>query len=234
MKESKISNEKLQKVFGRVGALIQVGLLIADYAEPEGMDFCPVYLAFALLFLVSARFAFHGLLQAGLFFALAGQQTVASQNSFYGLAFAIVAVLIMFRGGWFLHKTMGRAIPVAAVGSALLIVPIVALNKTPIALAPAFISAAIYSILVFGLAKGRCLSALAPKKRLLRLSDFNLTKREMQAVKAHLQGTTIKEFAYENGIVESTVRNALSLSYHKLGIQGCEELMALGERYRVE
>ncbi|MGA2545269.1 MAG: LuxR C-terminal-related transcriptional regulator [Rectinemataceae bacterium] len=233
MKEQKVHNEKVQSVFGRVGALLQVGFLIADYAEPDGIDFCPVYLAFTLLFLASAHFSSIGL-QAGLFFALAAQQTVASQNCFYGLAFAVVAVLIMFRGGWFLQKASGRAFTVAATGSVLLIVPIVVLNKSPIALVPVFICSAIYSILVFGLAKGRCLSALAPKKSILRLADYKLTMREIQIVKAHLLGKTIKEFAYENGLAESTVRNALSLSYHKLGISGGEELMALGERYLVE
>jgi DNA-binding CsgD family transcriptional regulator len=233
MKIKKVHNEKVQSVFGRMCALLQVGFLIADYAEPEGIDFCPVYLAFALLFLASAHFASQGL-QAGLFFAMAAQQTVTSQNCFYGLAFAVVAVLILFRGGWFLKKALGRAITSAATGSAVLIMPIVVLNKSPIALVLVFICVAIYSIIVFGLAKGRCLSALAPKKSILRLADYKLTRREIQIVKARLLGKTIKEFAYENGIAESTVRNALSLSYHKLGIPGGEELMALGERYLIE
>ena len=32
----------------------------------------------------------------------------------------------------------------------------------------------------------------------------------------------------------STVRNVLSRSYRKLGIDRCEDLMAMGERYTVE
>jgi len=62
---------------------------------------------------------------------------------------------------------------------------------------PAFISASIYTFLVFGLARSRFLSALAPKKPMFRLADYKLSKRESQVVKARLQGKTVKELAIE-------------------------------------
>jgi DNA-binding CsgD family transcriptional regulator len=227
-------NVGFQRVLGGVGALLQAGLMLSDYAEFETDTPDPVYLAFALLFLASALFAVLGPLQAALFFGLSALQTAHSLDPFYGLGFAVVAAFIVFRRGWFFRHRLIKASIIAATGSATLILPILASGKPPMALAPACVSAAIFSILVIGLAKGRVLSAFMPRKPLVRLASYNLTKRECQVIKARILGKTVKELALENGLAVSTVRNALAKGCHKLGIEGRETLMALGENFRVE
>lgn len=234
MKKINNHNRGFQRGFGCVGVLLQAGLAITDYAEPDDLFLGPVYFAFAVLFLATALFSFLGPLQAALFFCLSAVETLSSQNCVYGIGFAAVAAIILFRRGWFFRKAMVKGSIVLGLGSAFLILPILVSKKPPIALAPAFISAAIYSVLVIALARGRFLSALAPMKPSLRLASFKLNMRETQAVKGRMQGKTVKEIAYESGKAESTIRNALSTACRKLEIQGREDLLALGERYRVE
>jgi DNA-binding CsgD family transcriptional regulator len=234
MKQINIHNEGFQKIVGGVGALLQIGFIVSDFAEPEEISFAPIFLVFALLFLASARFVFLGAIQAALFFALAGLQTIDSQNSFYGLGFAAIAVFIVFRRGWFVRNPVAKALFVSVTGVVLLVSPIAFSGKPPTSLVAAIICASIYTVLVFGLAKGRFLSSLSPKKRVLRLTDFKLTQREMKLVKARLAGRSVKELACDNGIAASTVGNALWSAYHKLGLEGMDELLVLGERYHLE
>lgn len=234
MKKIISRNAGLQRGFGFVGALIQAGLVIADCAEPDETFFSPIYLLFAILFVATAFLSFLGPLQAALFLGLSAVETVSSLNSLYGLGFASVGAIILFRRGWFFRRPMAKAPAIAAIGCASLVLPVLFSGKPPVALAPAFISAAVYAILVFGLARRRFLSALAPKKPVLRLSSHGLSARERQVVKARILGKTVKELAVENGLAVSTVRNALASACRKLGIRGREDLLALGERYRIE
>jgi DNA-binding CsgD family transcriptional regulator len=234
MKNMNTHNEGLQRGFGCIGVLIQVGLIVTDYAEPDDLFLSPIYFVFALLFMATALSAFFGPLQAALFFGLTAVETLSSLNSFYGLGFALAAVVILSRRGWFFRWPMIKAAIVAAVGCVSLIAPVAASDQSPINLVPAFISASIYTFLVFGLARSRFLSALAPKKPMFRLADYKLSKRESQVVKARLQGKTVKELAIENGLAVSTVRNTIANACHKLDIEGLEALITLGERFRVE
>lgn len=219
---------------GFVGALIQLGLIISDVAEPDGVSFSYIYLVIALLFLATAVFGALGPFQALLFLCLTGVETVSSLNCFYGLGFAIVALLMLFRKGWFVRRSMVKASIIDLVGCVLLVLPIALSAKPAIALVPAAISATTFTILVFGLAKGRFLSSLIPKKPVLKLSDFNLNRREHKVVLGRLSGLSNKELVAENGVTISTIRNAFSTAYRKLGIFCSEDLIALGERYRVE
>jgi len=234
MKSRNKHNEGFQRGFGLIGIMIQAGLAITDCAEPDELFLSPVYLAFALLFLATAFFSFLGPLQAGLFYGLAAVETVATLNCFYGLGFAAVGVIILFRRGWFFRNAMIKAPILAGIGFAFLVLPVAASRKPAIALVPALISAAVYSILVYGLAKGRFLSALAPKKPVLKLSRYGLNRREEQVVRGRILGKTVKELASENGVAVSTIRNAISSACRKLGIEGREALAAMGERFRVE
>ena len=214
--------------------MIQAGLAITDYAEPDELFLGPVYFAFALLFLATAFFSFLGPLQAGLFYGLAAVETVSTLNCFYGLGFAAVAVIILFRRGWFFRNAKIKAPHSRGDRLRLSRAARRGIQEAAIALVPALISAGVYSILVYGLAKGRFLSALAPKKPVLKLSRYRLNRREEQVVRGRILGKTVKELAAESGVAVSTIRNALASACRKLGIEGREALAAMGERFRVE
>ena len=234
MEKIKAHSEGFQIFVGLAGAALQLGLMISDYVEADDVFFGPIYLCFALALLLSARYAFLGPVQAALFFAVSGLQTVDTLNSFYGLGFAVVAALVLFRQGSFATRPTAKAVLLSAVGAGLFALPVLLIGKPGLGLAPAGISVGIYIFIVFGLAKGGEMSALAPRKMVLKLSDYKLSPREVGIVKARLGGRSVKELASDFGLAESTVRNAMSAAYHKLNVEGSEGLVALGERYRVE
>jgi DNA-binding CsgD family transcriptional regulator len=234
MKKINIHKPGLRRGFGCIGALLQVGLTICDYGEEGLVSLDAVYAAIALLFLASAIFAILGPLQALLCYVLGAIETATSLNCFYGLGFVLLGAIVVFRQGWFLHRPAVKATILAALGCAILVFPIVTSPKPPIYHAAVCIAAAIYSIVVFVLAKGRTLSAFGPKKPIIKLADYGLTNREAQVVKARLRGKTVKEFALEVDLAPSTVRNVLATACHKLGLEDRESLGAMGEKYRVQ
>jgi DNA-binding CsgD family transcriptional regulator len=245
MKEINTHNRGFQQAMGYIGSLTMLGFASSESVEPsdsylallEGpaiVSLAPVYLLFALSFLATALFVSLGSIQAGLLFLLSALQATQCSARFHGLTFALVAAIIILRRGWFYHRPMAKAALVSGVGCLALLGPIFASAKSFPILVPALIGALVFVIFVFGLARGRILAAFAPKKRVLRLIDYKLTPRQRLVVRLRLSGKSAKEIAIENDIALSTVRNALSLAYQKLGIEGCNVLMAMGERYTVE
>jgi DNA-binding CsgD family transcriptional regulator len=245
MKQINTHNRGLQKVFGIVSSLTMLGLASSESVEPSEsalalLDEVSVtslgsfYLLIAVFFLASAFLVSLGAIQAGLLFVLSALQATRSFAGLNGLAFAVVAAIILLRRGWFYRRPMVKAVVAAGIGCAALVGPLLFLGRGLPALLPAFFGSAVYVIVVFGMARGRFLAALAPKKRVLRLSDYNLTARESRFVKMRIAGKSVRQIAEENFIAISTVRNGLSNAYHKLHIEGAEVLMAIGERYTVE
>jgi DNA-binding CsgD family transcriptional regulator len=75
-------------------------------------------------------------------------------------------------------------------------------------------------------------SALVPRRmryrERLNLARFHLTARELEFMRTFLDGKPMKEIAMDHGVSPSTVRNAFSSIYGKLGISGSAELYAFG------
>jgi DNA-binding CsgD family transcriptional regulator len=65
------------------------------------------------------------------------------------------------------------------------------------------------------------------------LIKHGLTPREAQFTRLVLAGKTMKEIAIDCGVTSSTVRNAMSSVYGKLGISGERELVEIGATYTV-
>jgi DNA-binding CsgD family transcriptional regulator len=238
-------NRDSQRAVGYIASLTMLGFACSDYPEPGGMlllafDEAPAlpysvaYLAFAALFLGSAAFVALRAIQAPLFYLLSAIQSSQEFTRHFGLGFAIVAAMLLLRRGWFLRKPIAKAAIVSAVGMATILGPLFAREGCLGGLPSALLWAAAYAIVAVGLAQGRYLPALGPRKRLLRLADFKLTKRQRQVVMMRIAGKSAKEIARETDTAISTVRNVLSTSYRKLGVEKGEGLLAMGERYTVE
>jgi DNA-binding CsgD family transcriptional regulator len=245
MKELSSRNWGSQKTLGYVGTLTMIGFACSEQSDSGGslalffdegaiIQSSFVYFAFAMLFLVTALFSSLGFMQIGLFFLLSAIHSFGSATRPLGLVFAIVASLILLRRGWFFRRRALKAALLAAVGSMALLSPQLLSGDSLRALVPALIWAGAFVIIVICLAQSRLFSALAPRKHVLRLADYDLTKRQMQVVKLRISGKSIKQISTENDIAGSTVRNALSNSYRKLGIRCGEDLIAMGERYTVK
>jgi DNA-binding CsgD family transcriptional regulator len=245
MKDMNTHNRGPQRVLGFISSLAMLGFASSEsvesgesclvlFDEPAAFPLAALYLLFAALFLVTALFVSLGTIQVGLFFLLSALQATRSSGRLYALGFAIVAAILLLRRGWFFRKPMVKAVLVGGVGCATFLGPLFASGQSASVLMPALIGSSVFVIVVLGMARGRFLSAFAPKKRVLRLADFKLTSRESLIVKMRIAGKSVKEIALENHVADSTVRNALAFSYRKLGIEGGDALMAIGERYTVE
>ena len=68
----------------------------------------------------------------------------------------------------------------------------------------------------------------------LKLAGFGLTLREQELVLGYLSGKRMKVLSRDYKLAPSTVRNALSSAYKKLGISGSAALSALGAKYKIE
>ena len=207
-------------------------LLLSD--QPLSVSPAPIYILFALFFLATAFWTSLGAIQVGLLLLLSALQATHVSARLHGLGFALVAAIVVLRRGWFIRAPMAKAALLSCLGCLALLGPVLAAGKGFRELVPSLFGASAFVVFVFGLAQGRVLAAFAPKKRVLRLSDYKLTPRESRVVRLRLAGKSAKEIAIEDEIALSTVRNALSLAYRKLGIEGCDALMAIGERYTVE
>jgi DNA-binding CsgD family transcriptional regulator len=238
-------NRGPQRVLGFISSLTMLGFASSASLEPGGADLifieesavvplAYVYVLFAALFLATALIVSFGAVQVGLLFLLSAVQATRAGARLFGLGFAIVAAIILLRRGWFCRKPMAKAALVAGIGCIAFLGPQLASWKGIRAFVPSLIGSSVFVIVVLGLARGRVLSAFAPKKRILRLVDFKLTRRERMVVKMRFAGKSNKEIASECRIAVSTVRNVLSSVYLKLGLEGEDELMAMGERYTVE
>jgi DNA-binding CsgD family transcriptional regulator len=203
------------------------------FDESAVVPLASVYLLFSVLFLASAILVSLGAVQVGFFFLLSALQATRSGARLYGLGFAIVAAILLLRRGWFFRRPKVKAVLVAGMGCGTLLGPIFMSGQGIRSLVPALIGAFVFVIIVLGLARGRFLSALAPKKGVLRLADFHLTAREISFVKSRIGGKSPKDIALECDVATSTVRNGLSMAYRKLEISGADELLAIGERYTV-
>ena len=83
--------------------------LIALCEEAAILPLWLVYLGFAALFLATAGFASLGAFQVWLFFSLSALQSSRSSARLFGLGFAVVAAVLLFRRGWFSRKPAAKA-----------------------------------------------------------------------------------------------------------------------------
>jgi DNA-binding NarL/FixJ family response regulator len=208
--------------------------MISDYAEQELDLLVPAYPVIALLFAATALSRRMGALQAPLCIALSALEASAVHNCFLGMAFALVAAIILLRNGAFRQRPFIKAAALALLGSASFTLPVVVSSRPPISHASTTIAILIYSAIVFTMAQGRILAEPGLRKPVLRLESYSLTKRETEVIRARLGGKNVKEIAFEFGLSPSTIRNAQASASHKLGLTSREELGAMGERFRVE
>ena len=65
------------------------------------------------------------------------------------------------------------------------------------------------------------------------LADHGLTPREIDFTRQILDGKAMKEIAVDCQVEASTVRDAMSRVYKKLGIEGARQLFEIGATYEV-
>jgi DNA-binding CsgD family transcriptional regulator len=218
------------RVFGFTSAVCLFALASESLHENP---FLP-YLCFAALFIGGALIDSHYPLHAAICLGFALHHGFFEAVSILSLIAVVCAAIIVFRRGWFVRNNLYKGLIVGALGCAAILGPLFVSELKLSSIVASVIYAGIFAVIVQGLARGRFLSAFAPKKRILLLSDYGLTKREQSVAKMRASGISVKEIATTQDISISCVRNSLSTSYRKLSILGSGELVALGERYLIK
>jgi DNA-binding CsgD family transcriptional regulator len=239
MKILKEINDDFSRNVGLLSSLLALAFLFEAISRPaeewpylaeQRQALVVLYGLAALLFFASIVFSGLKRLLPSLLFLLATLECLRGGGSSDGLGCALAAAAMAMREERF--DARPRAKDAAAIGALSLSPPLF------FSLSAAFLFnlliVAIYLLFVLALAQGRVLKAFAPPKRVLRLADYKLSDRERRVVRLRTMGMSVKEIAAAEGLAVSTVRNKLSFSYRKLGLEGSEALAALAERYTVE
>ncbi len=189
-------------------------------------------LGMAGAFFLSAFYAILQWLQP-LMFLIMAPISILQGESFYGLGAFVIAMLLLFRLGFFnRHRVSKLIISLAYLYVWEIIKALQSTGGLINALMPVFFITAFLLMLYFAYQEKIMVYLKEPKER-LSLADKGLSAAEKTYVLALIKGLTPKEIAAEYSVSDSTVRNTLSRAYQKLGVPDRAALLALATRYEV-
>lgn len=181
-------------------------------------------LIIALLLYISSRIPKVYFLQPVIFLAIAPINFLDAHDSFYGLGFFVMAILLLFKIGFFekgrIPKIVGLFIYLYGWE---LFAAIRAGRYTGLSLTPVFF-VTVFLIFLYILYKDQIIVYLKQPKPLLDLKAKGLADAEAAYILALSKGLNVKEIAGQFKVSDSTVRNTLARAYKKLGVQDKAEL----------
>lgn len=207
-----------------------LALAARSWPVPHSYPYLGIALLFAVIALIDSRLP----LQAPVFLGFAVLQGFLEAASLLCLVAVSAAAITVLRRGWFVQDGPCKAIIVKSAGCAALILPLALSEFRFSAAIPTIIYVGIFLELIRSLARGRCLSAFNPKKRVLLLSEYHLTDHEKTIAMMRAKAFSVKEIASELHLTVPAVRNGLSASYRKLNIAGYADLIKLGSNYQLK
>jgi len=181
------------------------------------------------IFLLSAFISKLGFLQPVLFLLMVPLGFGDNLESFYGLGFFAVAVLILRQMNFFNHR---RTLKLSILLGYLYVVELYfALKSSHFtkSLYPVFFMT-IFLLFLFIMFREQIVIYLKEPKARLSLRERGLSAAERSYVLELSKGKTLKEVAFDYEVSESTVRNTLARAYKKLGVEDKTELVALAAK----
>jgi DNA-binding CsgD family transcriptional regulator len=172
-------------------------------------------------------------IQPALFLLITPFNMMTSRDSFYGLAFYAVAILLLLKLEFFNKHRALKSICCLAYLFAIEIVSVLH-NKEPleVSIQPVFFIVAFIAFILLTFREKIFVYLKEPKPK-LSLEAKGLSEAEQVYVRVILAGRGVKDASFESGVSESTVRNTLSRAYKKLGVVNRAGLVALAEKYEV-
>jgi len=166
-------------------------------------------------------------------FAMTPLPFMTSHESFYGLGFFVMGVILLFRLGFFQRYRLPRLILCLAYLYGCELFAVVRNGKDlTYALTPIFVITVFLVFLYLTFQEKLAVYLRVPKPS-FSLKGHGLSAAEGRYVKEIATGKNTKEIAAEHGVSESTVRNSLSRAYRKLGFEDRTAIAALAERYDI-
>jgi DNA-binding CsgD family transcriptional regulator len=208
-------------------------LFIDHWSFIEAFKRSSLTFAVAILFFLSSRRSELSWIQPVLFLVITPYTISTDTTSFYGLGFFAMALILLYRLGFYNKRRIPKLIlSFAYFALSEAAGAVINGQKVVYALAAIFFMVAfiIFAYLAF---EEKLAVFLKEPKRELSLKEKGLATTERAYTLAFASGRSTKEVAFDFGVSESTVRNTLARSYKKLGVDDKAGLSALAERYRL-
>ncbi len=192
----------------------------------------------SLLIISAAMFAsaFIGWLvwiQPAIFLAVIPLPLLYSTFSFFGLGFFVVAVLLLFKIGFYNRQRILKT--VVSIAYLLTLEVVSAFTKHEElynGLLPVFFILGFIFFLYLTF-RDRIIVYLKEPKTKLSLDAKGLSEAEQNYIRAMVKGDNVKEISFHFGVSESTVRNTLARAYKKLEINSKSGLARIAEKYEI-
>ncbi len=190
-------------------------------------------LAFSAILFVAALVERLAWIQPLVFLTLTAVNVLNTRDSFYGLGFYAIAMLLLIKLGFFDKRRLPRILICLAYLMAVELASVIK-NKEPIAVSilPVFFIVAFFTFILMTF-RDRILVFLKEPKPLLSLEGKGLSAAERTYVRAVIDGKEVKQAAFESGVSESTVRNTLARAYKKLEVANRSGLLALAQKFEI-
>lgn len=190
--------------------------------------------AVGLIFLVSLKITSLRRVQPLLFLGCSIIPYMELSAGLYGFGLFTVGVVLLFLDGFFSTRRILKPVLLFVFLIAVIVVSaIVGGGNIKGAVSVIFFIMVFFAFLLIAFQQ-RVIVYLKADKPLLSLTAKGLHPMERAYTLTLLKGKSLKEIAFKYQVSESTVRNALSRTYRKLGIRDKSELLVLAEKYQIK
>jgi DNA-binding CsgD family transcriptional regulator len=185
------------------------------------------------LMLVSARVKQVEFVQPVVFLAGAVIGIMDSYLGFYGLGFFCIAVLILFRQGFYERHRVFRFVASLVFFYALELASALKSGDTLYHTFTPLFFITVFLLMLYLAFEEKLLVYLKEPREKLSLSEAKLSETEKRYVLECVGGKQPKAIAADHKLSESTGRNTLANAYKKLKVNDRSELMALSAKYDI-
>jgi DNA-binding CsgD family transcriptional regulator len=189
--------------------------------------------AVTVLFFVSAYIRRLAFIQPLIFLVITPIGLIGSHLSFYGLSFFVIAIVLLFRLGFFERRRVLKLVlclvwlfgweVFAAIQSG---------TELVYAFSPIFVIA-VFLVFMYFAFQERLVVYLKEPKPSLSLADKGLSPAEKIYIKEITTNRSAKEICVDYEVSESTVRNSLARAFKKIGVPGQSEFMSLAATHEI-
>jgi DNA-binding CsgD family transcriptional regulator len=156
-----------------------------------------------------------------------------THESFYGLGFFVIAIILLFRLDFFQKNRLVKFIlSLAYLYGCELYAALKQGRNLYFAATPIF-AITVFIVFLYLVFQEKLAVYLKEPKQRLSLKERGLSDTERSYVLAVAAGKNTKELSIEFSVSESTIRNSLSRAYRKLGIENRTGIAALAEKYEL-
>lgn len=154
-------------------------------------------------------------------------------ESLYGFGFFAVGAIMLFADGQLTRRPLLKLPLLGGYLLSLLIASNIFNRTEPGVIVGEILFMTTFFLYLFLTFQDKIIVFVKAAKPVVKLQERGLSSKETEHLLALLEGKSMKEIAWAQGVKESTVRNSLSRTYHKLGFTDKTQLLQWAENYEI-